>query len=232
MIKFDASDPATIETVVSRLEQEGNKIRVFPMNTNLRSRYGSQLEDVGKIYLEGWQDIDETGQINGEIYHTVDLSLKSRLVVGSAILIKRNEENRLKLSRMHSSIHLLCSFIGADLVRGYVGSEKSRVDFFGDREKCLHDMPKTTSQFFDAVKSDVVVNTLFLTNAEIANRGGVKEFDEKMTGNIRAIEFLGIDTRVCLGTHVRSSAEIGRIRISNPEPLKNKGFKVSLVFES
>ena len=130
---------------------------------------------------------------------------------------------------MHSAIHLLCSLIDADLMRGYAGDEKSRVEFAGDFKSCLNNMSDIRQRFSEIVNADLPVRTLYLTNEEVRKRGGVKEFDEEMIGNIRVIEFEGMDTRVCLGTHVRSSGEIGFVEIVDPQPQKDGYFKISLL---
>ena len=57
MIEFDPSGSDVIETVILRIEAVGDKIHIFPRNTNLRPRFGSQLEDRGRIFVEGWQNI-------------------------------------------------------------------------------------------------------------------------------------------------------------------------------
>jgi misacylated tRNA(Ala) deacylase len=71
------------------------------------------------------------------------------------------------------------------------------------------------------IKSDAAVQSRWITDAELeANPALVKTMAVKPpmgTGRVRLIEIVGLDLQPCGGTHVRSTAEIGVVRVTQIE---------------
>ena len=51
-------------------------------------------------------------------------------------------------------------------------------------------------------------------------------------GRVRLVEIDGVDLQACGGTHVRSTAEIGRIRVEKIEKKGRQNRRVAIVFDA
>jgi misacylated tRNA(Ala) deacylase len=71
------------------------------------------------------------------------------------------------------------------------------------------------------IVADAKVTSRWISDAELeANPGLVKTMSVKPpagTGQVRLIEIAGYDLQPCGGTHVRSTAEIGAVRVTQIE---------------
>ena len=138
------------------------------------------------------------------------------------VIGKINWEKRYKYMRMHSALHLMCSIIPMDVTGGQISFEKSRLDF-NDPEKniikeeieeklnsLVNENHKISYEFLD---SDILKE-----KPEIVRTMSVQP--PKINGKLRVVRIGNIDFQPCGGTHVNSTKEIGKIKISKVE---NKG---------
>ncbi|MFC7692176.1 alanyl-tRNA editing protein [Paeniroseomonas aquatica] len=128
--------------------------------------------------------------------------------------------------RMHTALHLLCSLIpGAGVTGGQIGAERSRLDFD------LATPP--TKEFLTEglnvlIAADHAVGERWISEAELdENPGLVRTLSvqpPRGAGRIRLVrigeEAAPVDLQPCGGTHVRRTAEIGRVEVTK---LENKG---------
>jgi len=140
---------------------------------------------------------------------------------------------------MHTALHLLCSLIpGAGVTGGQIGTERSRLDF---------DLPEPpakdwlTEKLNALIAADHPVTERWIAEAELdANPGLVRTLSvqpPRGAGRIRLVgigpEDAPVDLQPCGGTHVRSTAEIGRVEVSKLESKgrQNRRVYVTLVGE-
>jgi misacylated tRNA(Ala) deacylase len=128
--------------------------------------------------------------------------------------------------RMHTALHLLCSLIpGAGVTGGQIGADRSRLDFD------LAAPPTTewlTERLNALVAEDHAVGERWITEAELdANPSLVRTLSvqpPRGAGRIRLVRIgeatAPVDLLPCGGTHVRRTAEIGRVEVTK---LENKG---------
>jgi len=145
---------------------------------------------------------------------------------GIAVTLVLDWERRHRHMRMHSAMHLLCSLIpGAGVTGGQVGADKSRLDF--DLAE-----PPTKEWLAERLNALVAENhpitEEWITEAELdANPGLVRTLSvqpPRGAGRIRLVRIgtpaATVDLQPCGGTHVRTTAEIGRLAVLK---LENKG---------
>jgi misacylated tRNA(Ala) deacylase len=121
--------------------------------------------------------------------------------------------------RMHTALHLLSAALPYPVTGGSVGERESRLDF--DIPDAGLDKDAITAQLEDMIRADAPVTARWISDAELdANPGLVKTMSVKPpmgTGRVRLIDIAGFDLQPCGGTHVRSTREIGFVRVTQIE---------------
>ena len=128
--------------------------------------------------------------------------------------------------RVHTAIHLLSVVIPLGVTGGSIGSVKGRLDF--EMPEPLENKELIEDQLNDLIMRDLKVTESWITDEELErNPSLVKTMRVKPPtgqGQVRLVrigtEAEEIDLQPCGGTHVKSTIEIGRIRLGKVE---NKG---------
>ena len=128
--------------------------------------------------------------------------------------------------RVHTALHLLSVVIPLGVTGGSIGSVKGRLDF--EMPEPLENKELIESQLNDLIMRDLKVTESWITDEELErNPSLVKTMRVKPPtgqGKVRLVrigtEAEEIDLQPCGGTHVKSTIEIGRIRLGKVE---NKG---------
>jgi len=132
--------------------------------------------------------------------------------------------------RMHTALHLLSAVLPYPVTGGAVGDAESRLDF--DIPEAGLDKDAITAKLAEMIATDAPVSSRWITDAELeANSGLVKTMSVKPpmgTGQVRLIEIEGLDLQPCGGTHVRSTAEIGAVRVTQIEKKGKQNRRVRL----
>ena len=186
---------------------------------------GGQPGDRGSLKLEDGRSvaISDTvkGSAAGSILH-LPAEAAPALEAGSKVMATIDWERRYRHMQMHSCLHLLCALVVGDVTGGQIGAEKSRLDFN------LPDGPPDKAQLQEdlnrLVQEDHPVAARWIEETEIeANPQLIRTMSVKPpsgSGRVRLLDIEGVDLQPCGGTHVRSTAEIGRVEVGK---IENKG---------
>jgi len=187
------------------------------------AKSGGQPGDTGKINLNDKEIniIDTIYDQNKIISHVCEDV--SDLKIGDKIKGKINWQTRYKHMRMHSALHLLCSLIPYDVTGGQISYEKSRLDFNADEKIEKDEIENNINQL---VREDHKISYQWITNEELDKQSElVRTMSVKpprTNQKIRLVKIGNIDLQPCGGTHVKSTKEIGEIKIGK---IENKGKK-------
>jgi misacylated tRNA(Ala) deacylase len=122
---------------------------------------------------------------------------------------------------MHSALHLLCSLIPYDVTGGQISFEKSRLDFNVEDKIEKEEIENRINQL---VKDDHEISYKLITLEELDNQPDlVRTMSVKpprINNEIRLVKIGNVDLQPCGGTHVKSTKEIGNIKIGK---IENKG---------
>ena len=133
--------------------------------------------------------------------------------------------------RMHSALHLLCSVIPLDVTGGQIGYDKSRLDFNAQDYKI--DKEEIEHKINNLVKEDHVISYQWITNNELEQQPELVRTmsvqPPKIKGKIRLVKIGNIDLQPCGGTHVKSTGEIGEIKIGKVENKGKMNRRVNLI---
>ena len=190
-------------------------------NTAFYARSGGQPGDIGEIITENQNiEVKDTIKKDNKIINIINKT--ENLDKGIEIIGKIDWEKRYKHMKMHSALHLMCSVIPLGVTGGQIGYEKSRLDF-NDPEKEINKEEieeKINSLVKDdyEITSEIIDSKILDEQPELIRTMSVKP--PQIDGKIRLIKIGNVDLQPCGGTHVKSTAEIGSIKISK---IENKG---------
>jgi misacylated tRNA(Ala) deacylase len=145
--------------------------------------------------------------------------LNSDLEVGDKLAAAIDWDVRYARMRMHTALHLLSAVLPYPVTGGSIGEKESRLDF--DIPEAGLDKDAINAKLAEMIASNAEVKSRWITDAELdANPALVKTMAVKPpmgTGRVRLIEIVGLDLQPCGGTHVRSTGEIGEVRVTQIE---------------
>jgi misacylated tRNA(Ala) deacylase len=141
------------------------------------------------------------------------------VAVGDTVKATIDWPTRHARMRMHTALHLLSAVLPYAVTGGSVGEAESRLDF--DIPDAGLDKDAITAKLAEMIATNAGVTSRWISDAELeANPGLVKTMSVKPpmgTGQVRLIEIAGLDLQPCGGTHVRNTAEIGSVRVTQIE---------------
>jgi misacylated tRNA(Ala) deacylase len=151
---------------------------------------------------------------------------------GDAVTATIDWDKRYARMRMHTALHLLSAALPYAVTGGSVGDAEGRLDF--DIPEAGLDKDAITARLNEMIAGNATVNSRWISDEELAtNPGLVKTMSVKPpmgTGRVRLIEIAELDLQPCGGTHVRSTGEIGAVRVSQIEKKGKQNRRVRLVF--
>jgi misacylated tRNA(Ala) deacylase len=142
--------------------------------------------------------------------------------------------------RVHTALHLLSVVIPLPVTGGSISAQKGRLDF--DMPEAPADKQALERALNDLIAGDHPIATEWITDAELeANPGMVKTMTVKPPmgqGRVRLVR-IGtgeapdgtIDLQPCGGTHVRTTAEIGQVRLGKIEKKGRQNRRVSILID-
>jgi misacylated tRNA(Ala) deacylase len=187
---------------------------------------GGQPHDTGTL---AGGDVTDVRKESDLVWHTVEGA--SLPEVGAVVSGSVDWDRRHSLMRTHTALHVLCGVIWNEwrvpVTGGNMEPLTARMDFefdplpegFGARVEELVN---------EELAADRVVEVTFLPRGtaledEDLIRTKVNMIPESVT-EIRVVDIVGLDKQADGGTHVRTTAEVGRIRVVKTEN-KGKGNK-------
>jgi misacylated tRNA(Ala) deacylase len=139
---------------------------------------------------------------------------------------------RHRLMRMHTCLHLLCSVVPGAVTGGQISDGKARLDF--DVPGDSLDKEAIEAALNERIAGGHEVRTRWITDDELA---AAPELIRTMSvkppvghGRVRLLDIVGIDLQPCGGTHVRNTAEIGRVVLTKIENKGRQNRRINLAF--
>ena len=184
--------------------------------------------DESAFYPEGGGQPSDTGYLNdvkvkevhekeGELLHYTDQPME----VGTEVQGRIDWARRFDLMQQHSGEHMVSGLIheayGYDNVGFHMGSDTITIDLNGPLDEAqLAEIERKTNQ---KIWEDTQIKIIYPTAEELEkiDYRSKKEINEA----IRLVEIEGVDCCACCAPHVRSTSEIGMIKILKAMKHKN-----------
>lgn len=188
---------------------------------------GGQTSDRGTL---GCANVENVQIIEGKLYHFVENSDENVnfFTIGREISGKIDWKKRFSDMQQHSGEHLFSGFVnslyGFNNVGFHLGTEVVTLDFDGTLTK--EDICKVELLVNKAVWDNLEVKVTFPTEEELETISyrSKKEID----GQVRLVEFPGVDICACCAPHVKRTGEIGTVQVVAFEKYKG-GTRVSIL---
>jgi misacylated tRNA(Ala) deacylase len=196
---------------------------------------GGQPGDLGVLRPAGGGAIEvvdtRKGEAQGVVRHLLAEGSPAP-AAGTALVAEIDWPRRHRLMRMHSALHLLCRAVDGVVTGGQVGDGKGRLDF--DIPEPVLDKEAIAARLDAWVAEDRAIRALWIDEAELESR---PELVRTLTvrppvgqGRVRLVEIEGVDLQACGGTHVRSTGEIGRLKVDKIEKKGRQNRRVAISF--
>ena len=187
---------------------------------------GGQANDTGVLAGRKVTDVRKEGS---DVWHTVEPSPDGSPLpaVGATVEGEIDWDRRHQLMRTHTALHVLCGVIWNEwkvpVTGGNMEPLSARMDFefdpvpegFGPRIEELVNAELAADR---AIVVDFLPRDTAIQDADLI-RTKVNMIPEGVR-DIRVVDIVGLDKQADGGTHVRSTNEVGRIRVTK---LENKG---------
>ena len=213
---------------------DGNRVALD--RTAFYATGGGQPHDIGALRWDGGTatvvDVRKEGD---DVWHTLDGDIPA---VETAVQGEIDWQRRHALMRTHTALHVLCGVIwnewGKAVTGGNMEPLSARMDFefdplpegFGARVEELVNAELAAARSIevaflprgDALQDDALIRTKVNLVPE-----SVRE--------IRVVDIVGLDKQADGGTHVRSTDEVGRVRVVKTESKgkANKRIRIEVV---
>ena len=179
---------------------------------------GGQPGDIGRILWDGnTARVINTRYVDGDIAHLLEEGTTPP-PLGTTVKLEIDWALRYRHMRMHTAMHLLGAVLQYGVTGGNISAEKSRLDF--DMEDAI-DKEAVGAALAELVAGDHIVSCRWISEEELdANPELVRTMSvqpPRGKGAIRLLEIDGVDLQPCGGTHLRSTAEVGAVRIGKVE---------------
>ena len=194
---------------------------------------GGQPGDAGRLDWDGGgaSIVDTRYGEQGAIRHVL-ADGDDPPAAGTPVRAVLDWERRYRHMRMHTALHLLGSVLRFGVTGGNIGTEKSRLDF--DMQDPV-DKEAVTDALRSLVSKDCAVTCRWITDEELAAQPDlVRTMSVKPpsgAGKVRLLEIDGVDLQPCGGTHLRSTAEVGDVRVSKVEKKGKRNRRVHIVLD-
>ncbi len=171
---------------------------------------GGQSADTGWIGEALVQDVHERG---GEILHYCDRALTP----GEQVTCALDWEQRYRRMQNHSGEHALSglahSLFELDNVGFHMGEECMTIDFSAELSR--EQLEQLETAVNEAVRANVPIRVWFPDREELAALDYRSK--KELEGDVRIVELQGVDRCACCAPHVRSTGEIGCVKILTAE---------------
>jgi misacylated tRNA(Ala) deacylase len=215
----------SVDATVVAVDDEGR--RVVLDETVFYATGGGQPHDTGTL---GGLPVVDVRKEGGLVWHT--LGGEAPLpVVGAAVHGEVDWDRRHALMRTHSALHVLCGVIWQEwrvpVTGGNMEPLSARMDF--ELDPTPENFGPRVEELVNAeLAADRPIEVSFLPRSEAVLdedliRTKVSLIPESVQ-EIRVVDIVGLDKQADGGTHVRSTAEVGRVRVVKTES-KGKGNK-------
>ena len=202
---------------------EGNRVGLD--RTAFYATGGGQPNDTGRLGSATVIDVAKDGET---CWHTVEGEVPA---VGAVVEGEIDWDRRHALMRTHTALHVLCGVIwnewGTAVTGGNMEPLAARMDF--EFDPLPEGFGATVEQLVNAeLAADRPIEVGFLPRDTALSDVDLIRTKVNMipasVAEIRVVDIVGLDKQADGGTHVRSTGEVGRIRVVKTES-KGKGNK-------
>lgn len=200
---------------------------------------GGQPGDSGQIRWDGGEmPVAATAKGDAGAIVLVPGAAQALPPIGAEVTQDIDWERRYGHMRVHTALHLLSVVVPLPVTGGSISIGKGRLDF--DMPDAVIDKDALAAELNDIASRDLAVSEDWITDAELdAQSDLVKTMSvapPRGAGRVRLVRIgtgdAQVDLQPCGGTHVKSTAEIGTMRIGKTEKKGRQNRRIYLHVDS
>ena len=194
---------------------------------------GGQPGDSGQINWEGGSAVvtDARHGDGGAIRHLLEPG-STLPDIGATVTASLDWDRRYLHMRMHTALHLLGSVLQYGVTGGNISAVKSRLDF--DMEDTV-DKEQVTADIQALIAANHAISCRWITDAELAAQPELVRTmsvqPPKNAGKVRLLDIAGVDLQPCGGTHLKSTGEVGQVKVGKVEKKGRRNRRVSILLD-
>ncbi|SFT80730.1 alanine--tRNA ligase [Mesorhizobium sp. YR577] len=210
--------------------KEGEQVAVIVNQTPFYGESGGQMGDTGIISGEGFSiEVSDTQRkADGLFVHNGNVT-KGVVKTGAAVELKVDHARRSRLRANHSATHLiheaLREVLGTHVAQkgSLVAPERLRFDISHNKPIASEELEEVERMANEIVVQNSPVTTRLMSVDDAIAEGAMALFGEKYGDEVRVVSMgTGVSgakanrpysVELCGGTHVRSTGDIGLVRI-------------------
>jgi alanyl-tRNA synthetase len=180
---------------------------------------GGQVSDRGRVEGDGWAlEVDEVRRVGGRV--AVIGRVEGEFAPGP-VEARVAEPPRRDTERNHTATHLLHAALRRVLGEhvhqqgSLVAPDRLRFDFTHNGPLTPAETAEVEALVNEAIWANEEVCALEMAYPDAIARGAMALFSEKYGDVVRVIDIPGVSMELCGGTHVRSTGQIGLLRIAS-----------------
>ena len=206
----------TFDAVITQIREGKDALLLAFDRTAFYPEGGGQGPDKGTVTATGSDEtfeVIDVQEAEEEIWHSVSKEAKPYCSVGTKISGQINWEHRFDHMQQHSGEHIvsgmICRAFHCDNVGFHLGEEDVTIDY--NTRITLEEALSIEEQANRYLWENHPFEELWPTAEELKDL----EYRSKkeLEGDVRITRFPGADTCACCGTHVKTSAEVGLVKI-------------------
>jgi misacylated tRNA(Ala) deacylase len=212
------------DAIVQSITERGG---IILDKTNFYAAAGGQPGDKGVLHLDG-KAIEIATTVYDESKTVVHVAANAEHLpaAGTPVKLELDWHTRYRNMRAHTMMHLLCACVPFPVTGGSISDDGGRIDF-DIPEGQIPNKEELAARINQLILEDHKVTFRWISDAEMeANLHLVRTMSVKPpmgTGKVRLVmigEEGRVDLQPCGGTHVKSTGEIGPMRVAK---IENKG---------
>ena len=182
---------------------------------------GGQPFDTGTL---GDARVTDVREKDGVIVHTCDKPLPVGETVTGSISWDRRFDHMQQHSGEHITSGVICARYHCDNVGFHLGKELVTIDFNADIP--AGDLPSIEAAVNRYIWEDHPIDIRFLSGEALEQA----EYRSKkfIPGEVRLVAFPGADCCACCGTHVRTSGQVGLVKLLSCQKFR-EGVRIEMV---
>ena len=200
-----------------------DKTVFYPLGGGQPGDTGTMRWDAGSAAI-----VDTRYGDDGAICHFVEEG-SSLPKTGDSVHVSLDWERRYRHMRMHTAMHLLGAVLRYDVTGGNISEQKSRLDF--NMEDTI-DKEAVGAALRKLVAENHPISCRWISDAELdAQPELVRTMSvqpPRGKGKVRLLEIENVDLQPCGGTHLRSTGEVGNVRIGKVEKKGRQNRRVNI----
>ena len=200
---------------------------------------GGQPHDLGTLTTpDGTFTVVEVRREGGHVWHTLDATAAAVPAPGTLVEVGVDWARRHLLMRTHTALHVLCGVIWADFHVAVTGGNmtpgEGRLDFELDAMSAELGQ-RAERRVNEEIARAREILVAFVSRADAAGDDALirtkADLIPASVDPLRVIDIVGLDKQADGGTHVATTAEVGRVRVLKTESKGRANKRIKLAVE-